>query len=119
MIPANFLRYFMTIRGAEPTWEGAEGEDTGVYGEKLTANPRPHIELGSVEADVDLLFHPSTYFHGNIQRALWQLGDYGVPADAWCLYNQAQEYKAIDERELWVLRVEAMAQLERQNLDAA
>jgi hypothetical protein len=77
----------MTIRSGEPTWEGAEGEGTGVYREPLKAVPRPNIKHSSVEADVDLLFHPSTYFQGNVQRALWQLGDYGIAADAWRLYN--------------------------------
>ncbi|KAI0286315.1 hypothetical protein BC826DRAFT_972676 [Russula brevipes] len=102
--------------GWHPTIDAAEGEDMGVYGDKLKAAPQEEIPSTTEPADVSALLNPSTFFHGGVQRALWNLGDYGVSADAWRLFSQAQQEAAIREQELWVLRLEATARLERQNL---
>jgi len=98
---------------------GAEGDGTGIYGEPLKAKPHPEIESESEMADILTHISPNSYFHGNVQRAIWQLGDYGVAADAWRLFNHGQKFEALQDRELWVLRAEAMARIERQNLEAA
>ncbi|KAI0276119.1 hypothetical protein BC826DRAFT_976800 [Russula brevipes] len=115
----TFLRYFLHYRTGEPMWEGAEGEGTGIYGEPLKAVPQPDIPQESAVDDVRDYFSPHTYFHGNVQRALWQLGDYGVSADAWRLFNHGQKFEALQEQELWVLRAEAHARLERQKYEQA
>jgi hypothetical protein len=38
-VPASFLCYFLNQRSGSPTWEGAEGDGTGIYGEPLKAVP--------------------------------------------------------------------------------
>jgi hypothetical protein len=94
--------------------DAAEGEDTGVYGDKLTAVPQPDIESTTRPEDIDDVLGGQHYFHGATQRALWNLGDYGVAADAWRLFNGPAHHLALAEQESWVLCLEAMARLERQ-----
>src|ERR1700730_8711814 len=58
---------------------------------------------------------PVFIFKAATKRALWNLGDYGVSADAWQLYSRPLREAALHQQELWVLRIESMARLERQN----
>src|ERR1700730_16907727 len=50
-----------------------------------------------------------------MQRALWNLGDYGVSVDAWQLYSRPLREAALHQQELWVLRLESIACIKRQN----
>jgi hypothetical protein len=93
--PATFLRYYLHPASAEPTVDAAEGEDTGVYGDKLTAVPQPDIESTTRPEDIDDVLGGQHYFHGATQHALWNLGDYGVVADAWRLFNGPARHLAL------------------------
>jgi hypothetical protein len=112
--PATFLHYYLHPASAEPMVDTAEGEDTGVYGDTLKAVPQPNIESTTCLEDINDVLGGQHYFHGATQRALWNLGDYSVIADAWHLYNGPSYYAALAEQEAWVLHLEAMARLEHQ-----
>jgi hypothetical protein len=112
-VPARFLRYYVHPWSAEPTIEGAEGENTGVYGEKLQSEPQPDIPSSFGIEKLDDTFGPAHYFHGGVERALWQLGDYGLAADAWRLYSRPLRERKLHEQELAVGRLESLARQER------
>ncbi|KAI0282917.1 hypothetical protein BC826DRAFT_973999 [Russula brevipes] len=75
--------------------------------------------MDSEMEDVLTTLGPQTYFYGNVQCTLWQLGDYGVAADTWQLFNHGQKSEALQEQELWVLRTEATVRLECQKYETA
>jgi hypothetical protein len=77
--------------------DAAEGEDIGVYGNKLTAVPQPDIKSTMCPEDIDDVQGRQHYFHGATQRALWNLGDYRVVANAWRLFNGPSRYAALAE----------------------
>jgi hypothetical protein len=82
-VQAQFLRSYIHPWSAQPTIEGAAGQNTGVYGESLFADPCPDILPSHPEGELQQYLSADNYFHGGAQRAVWQLGDYGVAADVW------------------------------------
>ncbi|KAI0276724.1 hypothetical protein BC826DRAFT_976741 [Russula brevipes] len=103
----------------EPTWTGGPGHNLDMCTAPLTAFPRPEVAITSEEDAVDRMFSPQSYFQDNTQRALWHLGDYGVAADAWRLFSVPQQKQTLTERRLRVLKLEALAQIERQGYEEA
>ncbi|KAI0284146.1 hypothetical protein BC826DRAFT_973458 [Russula brevipes] len=85
----------------------------------LTAFPGPEVAITSEEDAVDRMFNPQSYFQNDTQRALWHLGDYGVATDAWWLFSIPQREQTLTERRLRVLKLEALAQVERQGYEEA
>ncbi|KAI0277902.1 hypothetical protein BC826DRAFT_976494 [Russula brevipes] len=75
--PAAFVRTYIDPWKADPVIEGAEEE------------LRQYLSSDN-------------YFHGVVQRALWQLGDYG---------------RALHEQEMMVTRIEGMARYEHHKLE--
>ncbi|KAI0280560.1 hypothetical protein BC826DRAFT_1112031 [Russula brevipes] len=103
----------------EPTWIGGPGHNLDMCTAPLTAFPRPEVAITSEEDAVDRMFSPQSYFQNDTQQALWHLGDYGVAADAWRLFSIPQREQTLTERRLRVLKLEALAQVERQGYEEA
>jgi hypothetical protein len=103
-VQAQFLRSYIHPWSAQPTIKGAMGQNTGVYGESLFADPRPDILPSCPEGELQQYLSADNYFHGGAQRAIWQLGDYGVAADIWRLQSLPLRQKSLHEQELTVLR---------------
>jgi hypothetical protein len=116
-VQAQFLRAYIHPWSAQPTIEGAAGQHTGVYGESLFADPRPDILPSRPEGELQQFLSADNYFHGGAQRAIWQLGDYGVAADVWRLQSLPLRQKSLHEQELTVLRLENAAKHERHRVE--
>ncbi|KAI0281342.1 hypothetical protein BC826DRAFT_974714 [Russula brevipes] len=111
--------YFLHPESGEPTWEGGPGHNLAMCTAPLAAIPSCEIATTSEEGEIDAMCNPQTYFHGNMQRALWQLDDYGIAADAWRLFNKPQREQTLTERRLRVLQLEALVQKERRDYQEA
>jgi hypothetical protein len=114
-VPTKFHRFYIHPWSAEPTVDAAEGENMGIYGDKLHAEPQDDVPEALSLNDVEAFAGPNTYFDGAKQRALWSMGDYGVAADHWRLTSCPLMEAMLHQQEMWVLRLEGMARLEWQN----
>ncbi|KAI0281069.1 hypothetical protein BC826DRAFT_975005 [Russula brevipes] len=115
----EYPRVFLHPGSGEPTWEGGPGQNLDMCMTPLTAIPSHDTAITSNEKAVEVMINPRTYFQGNVQQALWHLGDYGVTADAWRLFSNPQREQTLADRKLRLQRLEALVQEERQGYHVA
>ena len=115
--PARFIKTYIHPWSGKPTIDGAQGQYMGVYSETLRAQPKPDIPYSRPDDEMGKYFSPDAYFHGGVQRALWNLGDYGVAADVFHLYSLPVRERTLYDQELQVMRMEGFVKNEREHIN--